>query len=408
VLRRLAALATVAFLDFLHEAPSSPSNLISLINRRNHRNHPSRSRKRSSLPRREATLAFRISRSASRSSTEDIEESADDTRQRGDASRRDERFAGSDDGTIAGGANVRIRAAGPCAQLLADGLPLHGAQGDSFSLLQVPPLDLEQVEVIKGAASALYGSSALGGVINLVSRRPREVEREVLFNRTSRGGTDVTAWLTHPMPAGWGLTLLGGYHGQTLKEIEEDGWADLAAFDRGLIRPRLFFDNQRGRTLFVTGSVMAEERRGGTLPGAVAPDGQPFEQHLTTGHADIGAAARWLTGAGHIVAARGSTMRQSRDRLFGQVREQTVQSTRFGELSIQGIRGRHTWVAGAAFQQDSLDVQELPWFDYLYSMPSVFAQDEIRLSPRTSLSASGRIDFTPNMVFSPRHESQCS
>ena len=90
-----------------------------------------------------------------------------------------------------GAANVRIQGLrGRYAQLLADGLPLYGS-GDSFSLLQVPPLDLEQVEVIKGAASALYGLSALGGVVNLVSRRPRDVEREVLVNVTSQTGTDL-------------------------------------------------------------------------------------------------------------------------------------------------------------------------------------------------------------------------
>jgi hypothetical protein len=61
--------------------------------------------------------------------------------------------------------------------VLSDGLPLYGAQGDSFTLLQVPPLDLGQVEVIKGAASALYGTAALGGFINLVSRRPAVRER---------------------------------------------------------------------------------------------------------------------------------------------------------------------------------------------------------------------------------------
>src|SRR5262245_51344891 len=71
-----------------------------------------------------------------------------------------------------GGSSVRIQGLrGHYSQLLADGLPLYGAQGDSFSLLQVPPLDLGQVEVIKGVASALYGTSALAGVVNLVARR---------------------------------------------------------------------------------------------------------------------------------------------------------------------------------------------------------------------------------------------
>ena len=80
-----------------------------------------------------------------------------------------------------GAANVRIRGLrGRYSQLLADGLPLYGAQGDSLSLLQVPPLDLGQVEIIKGVASALYGASALGGVVNLVSRRPLRRSRGCL------------------------------------------------------------------------------------------------------------------------------------------------------------------------------------------------------------------------------------
>ena len=72
-----------------------------------------------------------------------------------------------------GGANVRIQGLrGRYTQILADGLPLYGGQTGSLGLLQIPPMDLGQVEVIKGVASALYGMSAIGGVVNLVSRRP--------------------------------------------------------------------------------------------------------------------------------------------------------------------------------------------------------------------------------------------
>src|SRR5436309_15022918 len=83
-----------------------------------------------------------------------------------------------------GAANVRVQGLrGRYTQILADGLPLYGGQSGSIGLLQIPPLDLGQVEVLKGVASALYGSSALGGVINLVSRRPETVEREFLLNQ---------------------------------------------------------------------------------------------------------------------------------------------------------------------------------------------------------------------------------
>src|SRR6185436_13428896 len=98
-------------------------------------------------------------------------------------------------GPSIGAANVRIQGLrGRYSQMLADGLPLYGAQGDSLSMLQVPPLDLGQVEIIKGVASALYGAAALGGVINLVSRGPHETESRFLVNATSQSGRDVAAY----------------------------------------------------------------------------------------------------------------------------------------------------------------------------------------------------------------------
>ena len=293
-----------------------------------------------------------------------------------------------------GAANVRIQGLrGRYAQMLADGLPLYGAQGDSLSMLQVPPLDLGQVEVIKGVASALYGASALGGVINLVSRRPQEAESEVLFNQTTQSGTDVTTWFAQPAKGAWSWTLLGGYHAQQRKDFDDDGWSDVPSFDRGLVRPRVFYDNGAGRTVFVTTGVMAENREGGTLPGGTAPDGRPFEESLKTRHADSGVMARWLTGGGRVVSVRGSFTRQTRNRDFGGVREHGTRLTYFAEASLLGSRGRHTWVAGTAFQQDRFDLRELPQFDYRFSSPSLFAQDEIAVNPTFTVAASVRADF---------------
>ena len=94
-----------------------------------------------------------------------------------------------------GAANIRVQGLrGRYTQLLADGLPLYGGHTGAIGLLQIPPLDLGRLEIIKGVASALYGSSALGGVINLVSRRPQQSERELLLNQTTRGGSDSVFW----------------------------------------------------------------------------------------------------------------------------------------------------------------------------------------------------------------------
>src|SRR5687768_14834791 len=204
-----------------------------------------------------------------------------------------------------GAANVRIQGLrGRYSQLVADGLPLYGAQGDSFSLLQVPPLDLGQVEIIKGAASALYGASALGGVINLVSRRPELAERELLINATSQSGHDVTSWLANPIGKTASWNLLGGYHRQSAQDLDEDGWLDLPAFERVVLRPRLFSDNGAGKTMFATVGVMAEDRNGGTAAGGTLPNGATFAESLKSRHVDGGFVGRWLAFENRVFAVR--------------------------------------------------------------------------------------------------------
>ena len=292
-----------------------------------------------------------------------------------------------------GAANVRIQGLrGRYSQLVADGLPLYGAQGDSFSLLQVPPLDLAQVEIIKGAASALYGASALGGVINLVSRRPDEPERELLVNATSQSGHDVTSWLANPIGDTASWTLLGGYHRQSSQDLDEDGWLDLPGFERLVLRPRIFADNRSGKTMFATVGVMAEDRNGGTAPGGTLQNGTVFTESLRSRHVDAGFVGRWLAFHDRVVSVRGSFMRRTQDRRFGQTAEHGVRRTWFGEMSVQGSSGRQTWVGGAAFQQDRHALRELPRFDYVHSSPSLFMQDEIVLTEKWTLAVSARAD----------------
>ena len=188
--------------------------------------------------------------------------------------------------------------------MLADGLPLYGGQGDSFSLLQVPPLDLGQVEIIKGAASALYGASALGGVINLVSRRPAAPGREVLLNQTSLGGSDATLWLADTTGDRWNWTLIGGFHRQSRRDLDDDGWTDVAGYERGMLRPRLFYSDGEGTTVMATGGAIFEDRRGGTLDGRVAPDGAAIRG--ITRHLARRSRRRRATGHGLVASAVGS------------------------------------------------------------------------------------------------------
>jgi outer membrane receptor for ferrienterochelin and colicins len=296
-----------------------------------------------------------------------------------------------------GGAGVRIQGLrGRYTLMLADGLPLYGGQAGGLGLLQIPPVDLARVEVIKGSASALYGSNALGGVINFISRRPgAEATRELLINQTTRDGTDGVLFLGAPLHAGspWGATLLASAHRQRESDIDGDGWADMPGYRRAVVRPRLFYADDTGRSLFATVGYTAENREGGTLDGRTAPDGQPFAEGLRTRRTDAGLAGRIVLHQRDILSARASATDQRHGHQFGIVAEDDAHRTGFGELSLAAPRGRVTYVAGAAFQVERYHNASVPAFDYDHRVPALFAQADVEAASWLVLSVSGRVDW---------------
>lgn len=149
-----------------------------------------------------------------------------------------------------GGTQMRLRGLpGRHAQVLSDGLALGGAQSDSFSLLQAPPVDLKRVEVVKGVASALYGGSAVAGVINLVSRPP-DGAADFILNQTSLGGTDLGMFVSASPDDRIGWTLTGSANYQSQRDPDHDGWAEIPGYERLSLRPRLFLHDDAGGTTF--------------------------------------------------------------------------------------------------------------------------------------------------------------
>lgn len=299
-----------------------------------------------------------------------------------------------------GAASVRIQGMrGRYTRVFSDGLPLFGEVG-GLGLLQIPPMDLGQVEVIKGVASSLYGAGAMGGIVNLISRRPGdEAQREFLLNRSTRGATDAVAWFATPARRGWAFTLIGGGHWQKRADVNDDTWADLPGYTRGVLRPRVFWDGGNGRTFFATAGFTAEDRDGGGRPA-----GQPYREALQTVRADVGAIGHMLVRSKYLVSARVAVMQQRHQHEFGEVLERDRHETAFGEVSVRAAAGRNTFVAGAAFERDAFRPRELPQFAYTFTVPGLFLQDDVEIARWLSVSASGRLDHHSRYgtFFSPR------
>jgi iron complex outermembrane receptor protein len=291
-----------------------------------------------------------------------------------------------------GAASVRVQGMrGRYTRFLSDGLPLFGDVG-GLGLLQIPPTDLAQVEVIKGVASALYGAGALGGVVDLISRRAGEQPtRELLVNRTSLGGTDAVLFAAQPLNEQWSMTTLAGGHWQTKKDVDKDGWADLAGYSRAVVRPRIFWNDNNGRSLFGTGGVTWEQRDG-------------TREALDTSRVDAGFVAQTPIARRYVATLRVSATRKRQDHTLDSMLEHTRQQNVFAEAAVRGGGPHQTWVAGLAFERVSLDPRERPDLKYTYTVPGVFAQDDVEIRQWLIVSASARVDkhSTYGTFVSPR------
>lgn len=287
--------------------------------------------------------------------------------------------------------------------MLADGLPLYGGTTSALGPLDVSPVDLQRVEIIKGAASSLYGGQALGGVINLVSKPPTG-ENQLLLNRRTLGVTDAATWLSRRFNESTGASLLVSGTTQSAADIDHDGWADQAQAQRWNVRPRLSVVDASGRSLFVTAGYGYDDRNGGTMNGAVTPGGAPFREGLMSRRADIGARAIVPLRDSGSVALRFAVSGNRRAREFGPGPiERDGTTTGFLEATRSIVASRMAMVFGSSLQLDGYENSLNGRYDHSWWTPSLFATAERPVGPLT-LSVSTRGDAHPDagMQFTER------
>ncbi|MEP7238609.1 MAG: TonB-dependent receptor [Ferruginibacter sp.] len=141
-----------------------------------------------------------------------------------------------------GNASIRVQGLdGRYTQLLKDGYPNYGNFASGLSIMEIPPLDLKQVEVIKGPASTLYGGGAIAGVVNFISKLPKEkLEADFLFNQSHIGQTNVGAYVSQKKGKfGYSFLALGNL--QKAYDVDKDDFSELPKNKNFTINPRLFF-----------------------------------------------------------------------------------------------------------------------------------------------------------------------
>ena len=162
--------------------------------------------------------------------------------------------------------SIRIQGLdGRYTQMLKDGFPLYAGFSGGLGLLQTPPLDLKQVEVIKGASSTLYGGGAIAGLVNLISKVPTE-EKELRFlaNGTSAGGLDVSGFYGQKFEK-VGLTLFAAHSSNTPYDPSTTGFTAIPKTARYVFNPKLFVYFSPKTTMNIGVNTTFEDRTGGDL-----------------------------------------------------------------------------------------------------------------------------------------------
>ncbi len=164
-----------------------------------------------------------------------------------------------------GNTSIRIEGMdGRYTQVLKDGFPLYAGFSGGLGLLQTPPLDLKQVEIIKGSSSTLYGGGAIAGLVNLISKTPKEKEFRFLLNGTSAGGLDINGFYGQRYGK-TGLTLYAAANRSNPYDPSGTGLTAIPKFERYTINPRLFIypDDKTDITIGINAAM--ENRTGGDI-----------------------------------------------------------------------------------------------------------------------------------------------
>jgi len=280
-----------------------------------------------------------------------------------------------------GNSSIRIQGLdGRYTQIIRDGFPLYSGFSGGLGLLQVAPLDLKQVEVIKGSSSTLYGGDAIAGLVNLVSKTPtKNRQLNMLLNGTSAKGLDASLFYGQKFDK-IGATIYAAYNHGTPYDPANIGLSAIPRFSRYTLNPKLFF-YFNDRTTLITGiNGTIEDRIGGDmqyLDGKGSPEHSYFERNKTGRYSSqveldhtINANEKWTIKNSVSYFDRSIALP---DYLFS-----GVQVSSYSEANYSKKGERADWVAGLNFLTDNFTEDRnstFPLRNYRYNTIGGFVQN---------------------------------
>lgn len=299
---------------------------------------------------------------------------------------------------VSGNSNVRIQGLdGRYTQILRDGMPLYGGYSGGFGILSIPPLDLKQIELVKGSASTLYGGGAIGGLINLISKKPLFTpDASFLVNQTTLKETNVNAYYAQRWKKA-GFTFFAGQNYQKEVDVNKDGFSDVPYTNSTLVHPVLFIYPSANSSISLGWSGSFEKRLGGDMLaiGGKNDPAHPYYERNNLNRNIFTVIAENRFSNGLTATIKGSLGIFDRKETTNTYYFAGQQQNFYTEASLVKRAGNHTIVGGINITGDKFTpdaATPVPVGSFSNTTAGIFLQDTWQVLEKTKLEAGVRAD----------------
>ena len=305
-----------------------------------------------------------------------------------------------------GSTNIRIQGLdGRYTQLLRDGFPLYGGFSSGLSILQIPPLDLQQFEIIKGSSSTLYGGGAIAGLINMVSKTPdEEPALDIMLTQTQALGSTANVFYSKRNEK-FGISLYGSGHYQKAYDPEDDGFSNLPKTKSISFNPKFFYYPSAKTTFWFGLNGTYDDRIGGDITKIESGENgihQYTEENISK---RLSSQAVYKTQIDSISSLniKNSVSFFDRNLTIPDFNFDGKQTNTFTEITYQKETSKADWIFGANLYTSNFDENDNATLqrdqkDITYGM---FANNIYDLSENWILETGLRADYNTDFGFFP-------
>ena len=300
---------------------------------------------------------------------------------------------------VSGSSSIRIQGLeGKYTQLLQDGFPLYAGFSGGLSVLQIPPLNLKRVEVIKGATSTLYGGGAIAGLINLITKVPT-AEREISFlaNVNQTNALDFSGFYGEKYKK-TGLTIFASSNTQKAYDTNSDGFSDIPKYTRYSFSPKFYYYPTDKTTLSIGVNAGFEKRIGGDMLAIENKNDvvHTFYESNNSNRFSTQAAFEKTFSNKNMLTIKNSVALFNRKIESKTYSFNGKQTASFSEVNFLIPTEKSEWNVGANYVSDNFKQTDISSakLDYNNTAAGLFAQNNVKVTQQFIVESGLRLDIT--------------